>query len=40
MNKILKIFLLFLQLPFKISNGSKKRTIIKIKRMMVEANLL
>jgi hypothetical protein len=40
MIKILKICLLFLQLPLEISNGSKKRTMIKIKRMMGTANLL
>ena len=43
MNKvfnILKICLLFFQLPFEISNGSKKRTINKIKKMLVAENIV
>ena len=43
MNKIfniLKICLLFFQLPFEISNRSKKRTINKIKKMLVAENIV
>jgi len=38
--KILKIVQLFLKLPFDISNGSKKRASLKIKKLMISANLL
>lgn len=38
--KILKIVQLFLRLPFDISNGSKKKASLKIKKMMISANLL
>ncbi len=37
---MLKIIQLFIFLPFEISNGSKKRAYIRIKRMMISANLL
>jgi hypothetical protein len=37
--QILKIIQLFIFLPFEISKGSKKRAYIKIKKMMVAANL-
>jgi hypothetical protein len=38
--QLLKIIQLFLFLPFEISNGSKKRAYMKIKKMMIAANLL
>jgi hypothetical protein len=38
--KILKILQLFIFLPFEISKGSKKRAYIRIKKMMISANLL
>tara|TARA_B110000046_G_scaffold185611_1_gene228087 strand:+ start:6924 stop:7127 length:204 start_codon:yes stop_codon:yes gene_type:complete len=38
--KMLKIIQLFIFLPFEISNGSKKRAYIRIKKMMISANLL
>jgi hypothetical protein len=38
--QLLKIFQLFLFLPFEISKGSKKRAYMRIKKMMVAANLL
>ena len=38
--QILKIFQLFIILPFSIINGSKKKAYHRIKRMMIAANLL
>ncbi len=38
--QLLKIFQLFIFLPFEILNGSKKRAYMRIKKMMVAANLL
>ncbi|WP_262502088.1 hypothetical protein [Polaribacter vadi] len=38
--KILKIVHLFIKLPFDISNGYKKRASLKIKKLMISANLL
>ncbi|WP_257789751.1 hypothetical protein [Polaribacter sp. SA4-12] len=38
--QLLKIFQLFVLLPFEISKGSKKRAYMRIKKMMVAANLL
>ncbi|MGK0448651.1 MAG: hypothetical protein ACJA2M_002451 [Polaribacter sp.] len=38
--KMLKIIQLFIFLPFEISKGSKKRAFIRIKKMMISANLL
>ncbi|MDN3618679.1 hypothetical protein QWY81_04320 [Polaribacter undariae] len=38
--QFLRIIQLFLLLPFEISSGSKKRAYLKIKKMMVAANLL
>ncbi|KGL58657.1 hypothetical protein [Polaribacter sp. Hel1_85] len=38
--QLLKIIQLFIFLPFEISKGSKKRAYMKIKKMMVAANLL
>ncbi|MEO9569805.1 MAG: hypothetical protein ABJH82_13850 [Polaribacter sp.] len=38
--QLLKILQLFLLLPFEISKGSKKRAYMRIKKMMVAANLL
>ena len=38
--QIFKIFLLFIQLPFSIMNGSKRKAYHKIKRKMIAANLL
>ncbi|PQJ75797.1 hypothetical protein BTO13_11435 [Polaribacter gangjinensis] len=38
--QILKIIQLFIFLPFEISNGSKRRAYIRIKKMMIAANLL
>ncbi|WP_284041172.1 hypothetical protein [Polaribacter sp. Z022] len=38
--QLLKILQLFLLLPFEISKGSKKRAYMKIKKMLVAANLL
>jgi hypothetical protein len=35
-----KLILLFIELPFQISNGHKKRAYRKIKELMVSANLL
>lgn len=43
MRKLLQIgqiMVLFVQLPFEISNGNKKRAYKKIKQLMVSANLL
>jgi len=37
---LLKIMQLYLLLPFEISKGSKKRAYMKIKKMMVAANIL
>jgi len=37
---ILKVLQLLLVLPFSISNGSKKRAYRKIKKLMIQANLL
>ncbi|WP_262501940.1 hypothetical protein [Polaribacter atrinae] len=36
----LKIIQLFVLLPFEISKGSKKKAYLKIKKIMVAANLL
>ncbi|WP_302849807.1 hypothetical protein [Polaribacter pectinis] len=38
--QLLKIVQLFILLPFEISKGSKKRAYMRIKKMMVAANLL
>jgi hypothetical protein len=38
--QLLKILQLFVLLPFEISKGSKKRAYMRIKQMMVAANLL
>ena len=38
--QILKIILLFILLPFQIARGSKKRAYVRIKEMMIAANLL
>lgn len=38
--QLLKILQLFILLPFEISKGSKKRAYMRIKKMMVAANLL
>ena len=38
--QLLRIAQLFILLPFEISKGSKKRAYMKIKEMMVAANLL
>jgi hypothetical protein len=38
--QILKIIQLFILLPFDITKGSKKKAYIKIKKMMIAANLL
>ena len=40
LQQILKIILLFIFLPFEISNGSKKRAYMKIKKIMAAENLL
>lgn len=38
--QLLKILQLFILLPFEISKGSKKRAYMRIKKMMIAANLL
>jgi hypothetical protein len=38
--QILKIIKLFILLPFDITKGSKKKAYMKIKKMMIAANLL
>lgn len=38
--QILKILQLFALLPFEITKGSKKKAYMKIKKMMIAANLL
>jgi hypothetical protein len=38
--QILKIIQLFIFLPFEISKGSKRRAYMRIKKMMISANLL
>ena len=38
--KILVIIIHFLLLPFSILKGSEKKAYIKIKKMMIAANLL
>ena len=38
--QILKIIQLLIFLPFEISNGSKRKAYIRIKKMMISANLL
>lgn len=38
--QLLKIALLFVLIPFEISKGSKKRAYIRIKKMMIAANIL
>jgi hypothetical protein len=38
--QILKIIQLFILLPFDITKGSKKKAYMKIKKMMIAANLL
>ena len=38
--QLLKIVQLFIFLPHEISKGSKKRAYIRIKEMMIAANLL
>jgi hypothetical protein len=40
LSQILKIIQLFILLPFEISRGSKKRAYIRIKKIMISANLL
>ena len=37
---ILKIPLLLLLLPFEISKGAQKKAYIKIKKIMISANIL
>jgi hypothetical protein len=39
LSQILKIFQLFILLPFKIPKGSKKKAYMKIKKTMIAANL-
>jgi hypothetical protein len=38
--QLLKIVQLFIFLPFEISKGSKKRAYMRIKKMMIAANIL
>ncbi|WP_459744174.1 hypothetical protein [Polaribacter sp. OB-PA-B3] len=38
--QLLKIVQLFILLPFEISKGSKRRAYMRIKKMMIAANLL
>lgn len=38
--QVLKIIQLFFLLPIEIYKGSKKRAYMKIKKMMIAANLL
>ncbi len=38
--QILKIILLFIFLPFEISKGSKRKAYVRIKKMIIAANLL
>ncbi|MDX6747414.1 hypothetical protein SHK09_11470 [Polaribacter sp. PL03] len=38
--RLLKIVQLFVLLPFEISNGSKRRAYMRIKKMMIAANIL
>jgi len=38
--QVLKIVQLFIFLPHEISKGSKKRACMRIKEMMISANLL
>jgi hypothetical protein len=38
--QLLKITQLFIFLPFEISKGSKKRAYMRIKKMMIAANIL
>jgi hypothetical protein len=38
--QIIKIILLFMLIPFELSKGSKKRAYVRIKKLMVAANLL
>lgn len=38
--QILKIIQLFIFLPIEISRGAKKKAYMRIKQMMVQANLL
>ncbi|WP_430928009.1 hypothetical protein [Polaribacter marinivivus] len=38
--QVLKIILLFIFLPFEISKGSKRKAYVRIKKMMIAANLL
>jgi len=38
--QILKIILLFIFLPFEISKGTKRKAYVRIKKMMIAANLL
>jgi hypothetical protein len=38
--QLLKILQLFIFLPLEISKGSKKRAYLRIKKMMIAANLL
>jgi hypothetical protein len=40
LSQILKIFQLFILLPFEITKGSKKKAYMKIKKTMIAANLL
>lgn len=43
MKKILQIFkiiFLFIALPFEISKGSKRKAYVRLKKMMVAANIL
>jgi hypothetical protein len=38
--QLLKIFQLFIMLPHEISKGSKRRAYVRIKKLMIAANLL
>ncbi|WP_262894640.1 hypothetical protein [Polaribacter sp. BAL334] len=38
--QILKIIQLYILLPFEITNGSRRRAHLRIRRLMIAANLL
>ena len=38
--RVLKVFKLFVLLPYEISKGSKKRAYMRIKQSMISAKLL
>ena len=38
--QLLKIIQLFIFLPLEISNGSRKKAYVRIKKLMIAANLL